>query len=82
MALGKIAMQGPATYGISTADRAVDGHTSDAASGGACAHTTSNSQSWWKVDLRKPYLITGILIYNRERGGTNVFFLFPILFIF
>jgi len=72
MAVGKSATQGPRTYRTYTADRAVDGNTSDAASGGACAHTVyqSWSWSWWKVDLGRSYLLTGIKIFNRERGGT------------
>jgi len=68
MALGKLAMQGQGTYKLSTADKAVDGNTSEAANSGACAHTTEWS-SWWKVDIGRPYLLTGIKIYNRERGS-------------
>ena len=76
MAIGKLAKQGPRTYaGTHTADKAVDGSTSNAASSGACAHTTYSSRSWWKVDFGRPYLLTGIKIYNRERGGTFVVFI-------
>ena len=77
MAMGKIALQGSETYYVrSIADKALDGNTSDAASYGTCAHTTNSSHSWWKVDLGKSFLITGIQIYNRERGGMIVFFYF------
>jgi len=69
MALGKFALQGSDTYQTSTADKAVDGNTSDAASSGACAHTTNSPYSWWMVDLGHPYLLTGIKIYTMERGG-------------
>ena len=69
MALGKFAMQGNGTYKTFTADKAIDNNTSNTASSGACAHTTHSSHSWWKVNLGRPYLLTGIKIYNRERGG-------------
>jgi len=65
MALDKFAMQGERTYKALTADKAVDGNTSDRAR----AHTTDSSFSWWKVDLGRPYLLTGIKIFNRDRGG-------------
>jgi len=65
MALTKFAMQGERTYKALTADKAVDGNTSAL----TCAHTTDSSFSWWKVDLGRPYLLTGIKIFNRERGG-------------
>jgi len=83
MAIAKPAKQGPKTYaGTHTADKAVDGSTSNAASSGACANTTYSAHSWWKVDLGQPYLLTGIKIYNRERGGMIVVFcLFCLLFI-
>ena len=77
MALGKFALQGSDTYQTSTADKAVDGNTSDAATSGACAHTTDSPYSWWMVDLGRPYLLTGIKIYNRERGRE-----FLLLFMF
>jgi len=78
MALGKPVRQGPDTYQTSTADKAVDGNTSDAAISGACATATNRPYSWWKVDLERPYLLTGIKIYNRERGGM-VFIVYVVL---
>jgi len=72
IAFGKIAEQGPETLETSTADKAVDGDTSDAASSGACAQTVNSSHSWWKVDLGRPYLLTGIKIFTSEGGGTFV----------
>ena len=69
LALRKFAMQDEGAYLGFTADKAVDGNTSDAATSGACAHTNHSPYSWWKVDLGRTYLLTGIKIYNRERGG-------------
>ena len=80
MALRKSAELFPSSSAASSAHKAVDGNTSDAASSGACAQTTNKPHSWWKVDLGRPYLLTGIKIYNRERGGTFVC-LFVCLFV-
>jgi len=69
MAVGKFALQGQGTYLTYTADKAVDGNITGSVSSGTCAHTTNRFNSWWKVDLGRPYLLTGIKIYNRERVG-------------
>jgi len=76
MAVGKSAELFPSSSAASSAHKAVDGNTSDAANSGACAQTTNSPHSWWKIDLGRPYLLTGIKIYNRERGGTFVVCLF------
>jgi len=75
LALGETAELFPSSSAASLAYKAVDGNTSDAASSGACAQTTNSAHVWWKVDLGRPYSLTGIKIYNRERGGTFVVFL-------
>jgi len=81
MAHGKTAELFQSSSAASSAHKAVDGNTSDAASSGACAQTTNSSHSWWKVDLGRPYLLTGMRIYNRERGGTFVGCLFVSFFL-
>jgi len=81
MAEGKTAELFQSSSAASSAHKAVDGNISDAASSGACAQTTNSSHSWWKVDLGRPYLLTGMKIYNRERGGTFVGWLFVCVFV-
>ena len=86
MAVGKSAELFQSSSTASSAHKAVDGDTSDAASSGACAQTTHSSHSWWRVDLGRSYLLTGMKIYNRERGSTFVVclcvYLFNCLFVF
>ena len=62
------ANQGPDTYQSRSADKAVDGDTSNTE--GNCAHTTVGSPAWWRVDLGKRFLVTGIKLFNRPRGRT------------
>jgi len=74
VALGKRTAQGPDTYhSLATADKAVDGNISDSVDSGSCAYTTYSNYSWWKVDLGRPYLLSGIKIYNRERSSNFLF---------
>ena len=68
IALGMKANQGPDTYQFCSADKAVDGDTSNTK--GNCAHTTVGSPAWWKVDLGKRFLVTGLKLFNRARGCT------------
>ena len=86
MAVGKSAELFQSSSTASSAHKAVDGDTSDSASSGACAQTTQSSHSWWRVDLGRSYLLTGMKIYNRERGSTFVVclcvYLFICLFVF
>jgi len=62
------ANQGPDTYQYCSADKAVDGDTSNTA--GNCAHTTVGYPAWWRVDLAKRFLVTGLKLFNRARGRT------------
>ena len=68
IALGMQANQGPDTYQSCSADKAVDGDTSNTE--GNCAHTTIGSPAWWRVDLGKRFLVTGLKLFNRARGST------------
>jgi len=68
IALGRKANQGPDTYQSCSADKAVDGDTSNTA--GNYAHTTVGSPAWWRVDLGKRFLVTGLKLFNRARGRT------------
>ena len=60
------ANQGPDTFQTFTADKAVDGDTSNTEE--KCAYTTVGSPAWWRVDLGKPVLVTGLKIFNRAKG--------------
>jgi len=60
------ANQGPDTFQTLTADKAVDGDTSNTE--GKCAYTTVGSPAWWRVDLGKRVLVTGLKLYNRAKG--------------
>ncbi|MEK7094390.1 MAG: discoidin domain-containing protein, partial [Patescibacteria group bacterium] len=66
LALGKTASQ------ISTwpsppapASRAVDGNTDGDFWNGSVAHTNSQTQDWWEVDLGQTYFINTINVWNR-----------------
>ena len=71
IALNKSATQGPGIYAGQTADKAVDGNTTNK-NDGRCAHTTegnTTTRAWWQVDLGDTYRITGVKIYNRDKSG-------------
>ena len=68
IALGMKANQGPDTYQSCSADKAVDGDTSNTA--GNYAHTTLGFPAWWRVDLGKRFSVTGLKLFNRARGRT------------
>jgi len=67
VAYKKFALQSSNKYENSTADKAVDGNT-NVSDSGTCARTSFDSYAWWKVNLGKPYLVTGIKIHNSEWG--------------
>jgi len=76
------AKQGPDTYQSYSAEKAVDGDTSNTA--GNCAHTTVGSPAWWRVDLGKRFLVTGLKLFNRARGSTylrNFIFIIHLVYV-
>ena len=70
VALKKVATQHPGQWETSSAEKAVDGGGSKA--DGKCAGTDVGSvtnRAWWRVDLGQTYMIQGIRIVNRNKGG-------------
>ncbi|HVK21260.1 MAG TPA: glycoside hydrolase N-terminal domain-containing protein [Actinokineospora sp.] len=48
-----------------SADKAIDGNTSGAFSGGSVTHTNTESQPWWQVDLGASQQINQLAVWNR-----------------
>jgi hypothetical protein len=53
-------------------NRAVDGNTNMAYSGGSCTHTNSATRSWWKVELAASVEIDNVEIWNRDSIGSRL----------
>jgi hypothetical protein len=49
-------------------ERAVDGNTNGAWSGGSVTHTAFDDQPWWQVDLEDSHRIEEIAIWGRTDG--------------
>jgi predicted phosphodiesterase len=64
IAQGKKAAQS-SDYGNSTADRAVDGNTDGKYTNTQGAHTDTQSDPWWEIDLGKMTTVHGVSIFNR-----------------
>lgn len=54
--LGKAAMQS-STVGVGSAQRAVDGQTSQFFAAATCTMTDAEANPWWYVNLLEPYLV-------------------------
>ena len=54
--LGKAAMQS-STAGMGSAQKAVDGLTSQFFAGNTCTMTDAEANPWWYVNLLEPYLV-------------------------
>jgi hypothetical protein len=67
LALGKPATQSSLGSG-GVPERAVDGDTNGAWSGGSVTHTAFEDQPWWQVDLGESHQIDEIAIWGRTDG--------------
>ncbi|KAK2887366.1 hypothetical protein Q8A67_015594 [Cirrhinus molitorella] len=48
------------------AQNAIDGKEESVYSLGSCSHTEEQNDPWWRVDLKKSYSVTRVIITNRE----------------
>ncbi|KAL2103721.1 hypothetical protein ACEWY4_000589 [Coilia grayii] len=64
-----VALGGKATqsylHGFGIAYNAIDGNPDPYYFHGSCTHTEPMTNSWWRVDLLKKYIITSVVITNR-----------------
>ncbi|XP_039615847.1 uncharacterized protein LOC120533182 [Polypterus senegalus] len=53
-------------YGnLGSPNLAIDGKTSGIFSDGTCTHTSNDSPSWWRLNLKANYTISTVVVYNR-----------------
>ena len=79
IALGKPAYQSSTDNppGRCAAGGAVDGRLANDWSGGdQCAHTLSNQQAWWAVDLGQVYTLDYVTLTNRINYGMYMYCIF------
>ncbi|XP_039893258.1 uncharacterized protein LOC120736938 [Simochromis diagramma] len=62
LALNQNAVQSSNNDSLGFADKAVDGNRDSSYQRGSCTLTTSQSDPWWRVDLKKVYTIGAVLI--------------------
>lgn len=65
-----VALKGDATQSstlsFAAASKANDGRRNSFYSQGFCSHTAGNETNpWWRVDLRRTYLVTSVKVTNR-----------------
>nr|XP_040038149.1 uncharacterized protein LOC120822482 [Gasterosteus aculeatus aculeatus] len=64
-----LALKGDATQSstssIFVAAKAIDGSRNSYLSKGFCTHTESETDPWWRVDLRQEYVIAAVKVTNR-----------------
>ena len=58
-------------YTVAEAKRANDGNTAGDYAKGSVAHTNSEDNPWWEVDLGSVQPVERIVVWNRTDGGTN-----------
>ncbi|KAK1895062.1 Fucolectin-1 [Dissostichus eleginoides] len=67
-----VALRGKATQSnryehvFGSASNAIDGNRDNTFDSGSCSHTDEESNPWWRVDLLEPYIVTSVIISNRE----------------
>lgn len=52
--------------GFVDASNAIDGNRDGNLERGSCSHTETENSPWWRVDLLDSYIITQVIIFNRE----------------
>ena len=71
-----IAMRGEAkqssTYADAVAAHAIDGRTDAEYAKGSIAHTNTETNPWWEVDLKTPADIDRIVVWNRAESGERL----------
>ncbi|XP_068586006.1 fucolectin-1-like [Cebidichthys violaceus] len=67
-----VALRGKATQSRryskfdSAASNAIDGNRESSDDAGSCSHTAEQTNPWWRVDLLESYIVTSIIVTNRE----------------
>ncbi|XP_068586010.1 uncharacterized protein [Cebidichthys violaceus] len=67
-----VALRGKATQSHryphfdSSASNAIDGNRDSNPQAGSCSHTAEQTDPWWRVDLLESYIITSIIVTNRN----------------
>ncbi|XP_049425184.1 uncharacterized protein LOC125884330 [Epinephelus fuscoguttatus] len=69
--LSNVALKGDATQSSTlssaTASKAIDGRRNSYYSQGSCSHTAEKKTNpWWRVDLRRTYIVNSVKITNRR----------------
>ena len=54
------------THPYATADTLVDGNRDPVITNRSCIYTNHEWQTWWEVDLGRPYRITSVQVTNNE----------------
>ncbi len=71
-----VALKGEAkqssTYMGAAAARAIDGKTDGEYEKGSVAHTESQDNPWWEVDLKEPRALERIVVWNRAEAGERL----------
>lgn len=70
-ALGKNSEQS-STNESAAAGRAVDGNRDSNFTHGSCTLTQTESNPWWRVDLKETYEINAIILTNRDDGDSTL----------
>ena len=60
-------------YGVYHSSYANDGNNNSSIAGYSCAHTYSDVNPWWGVDLGTAFFVVGVLFTNRADGAGNVY---------
>jgi hypothetical protein len=68
---GMTADQSSTTFGAG-ANRAIDGNSNGVFSQNSCTHTDMGHNEWWRLDMKKMYRITEIILHNREENPTRM----------
>ena len=58
--------------GTYSAEHANDGGKGTSLPNGPCAHTLTETNPWWAVDLGVPLYVSGVKFTNRDANGTYV----------
>ncbi|MCH5372988.1 MAG: beta-propeller fold lactonase family protein, partial [Planctomycetes bacterium] len=66
-----VASQSSTDFG-GDAQRAIDGNTNPAFSGGSVTHTQSQANSYWEVQLDQIYALESVYLYNRGEGNSDL----------
>ncbi|XP_068592337.1 fucolectin-1-like [Cebidichthys violaceus] len=73
-----VALRGKATQSHryphfdSAAYNAIDGNHDSNFDAGSCSHTAEQTNPWWRVDLLESYIVTAVIVTNRDIGEERI----------